>query len=658
MKGAQSTEVTADHKNDICVTTACIESALRSLKYLDSAVNPCTDFYSFACGKYIDELENLENITHKSISILLQEISEKQIRLLVKEPLSKNPSKPQITFKTLYDICINDKLSKPGEISNAKSILKSLNKWPMLSHDWKNDDFNFMEIIKILRKRGLPSNFFFGLGVDVNTLGNLNHILYINFEDIFYVDSMVDLYTIINDTLESKEDFKNFKKFESEFLRVTIFYAIIVKKDANLDIASISRLQNLTSDFNWLVYLQNAVQILTFTLNDRVLIENVHQLTKVAKLILRTPKRTLANYIFIMLYNWMYTYFTKINPSVSECVSTVSISMPLLLSSLYVRKYFDENKKAAVREMVLNLRDEFMNILKTVDWLDEKTRARAVEKLNAMGMCIGYPDELLEDESLGNYYKNLTVDFTSYLNAMISVNLFNQDQLFARLLAPVDGCHWVDNSKDITLINAYYLVLHNRIMLPAAFLQNLLFDSHRPHYVNYAVAGMIVGHEITHGFDNEGKNYDKNGKPVNWWSEQSSKEFKNRAKCIINQYQKYKIPKLNVSLNGEITQGENIADNGGLKQSYLAYNNWVKRNNVEKSLPGLNYTTNQLFWISFAQFWCSYDGIEYLKVLLTDPHPPSRLRVIGTLSNSESFSKDFNCPLDSPMNPKNKCKVW
>ncbi|KAF5283681.1 hypothetical protein FQA39_LY17256 [Lamprigera yunnana] len=275
-----------------------------------------------------------------------------------------------------------------------------------------------------------------------------------------------------------------------------------------------------------------------------------------------------------------------------------------------------------------------------------------------MGTCVGYPEELVNDGNIDAYYENLNVNCSSFLNAMMSVNIFNLDVTFKRLGTTVNSCYWIDNAKDVTLINAYYSLLHNRIMLPAAFLQNLLFDRNRPHYMNYAVTGMIIGHEMTHGFDDSGKNYDKHGNQHNWWSNKSLQEFKKRTQCIIEQYQNYKIPELNASINGELSQGENVADNGGLKQSYLAYLHWVDRNSVEKTLPGFKYTTNQLFWISFAQIWCSYESIDVLKIHLDDPHPPSRLRVIGTLSNSESFAEDFDCPLNSPMNPKQKCKVW
>ncbi|XP_040582346.1 neprilysin-2 [Lepeophtheirus salmonis] len=172
--------------------------------------------------------------------------------------------------------------------------------------------------------------------------------------------------------------------------------------------------------------------------------------------------------------------------------------------------------------------------------------------------------------------------------------------------------------------------------------------------------GWIIGHEITHGFDNFGRQFNKDGGLENWWDNQTEKNFLNRSQCFVEQYGNYTIKSVNQTINGKLTLPENIADNGGLRAAYRAFIEW-KNNNTKsiRLLPGLNFTSNQLFWLSGANMWCT----KYLKenleeVLLTNEHSPTSARVVLSFSNHEEFAKDFNCPTNSPMNPPDRCRVW
>ncbi|KAI0242657.1 Neprilysin-1 [Lamellibrachia satsuma] len=170
---------------------------------------------------------------------------------------------------------------------------------------------------------------------------------------------------------------------------------------------------------------------------------------------------------------------------------------------------------------------------------------------------------------------------------------------------------------------------------------------------------MVIGHEITHGFDDKGRQFDLNGNLKQWWSDSVIDKFKQRAQCIIDQYSNYTIPEVNMNLNGGQTQGENIADNGGLKQAYRAYRKWVSRQGrEERLLPGISLTHNQLFFLNFAQIWCGTARPEnYLQNIRSGRHSPGRFRVIGSLSNSLDFAEAFKCPNGSRMNPTHKCHV-
>lgn len=197
--------------------------------------------------------------------------------------------------------------------------------------------------------------------------------------------------------------------------------------------------------------------------------------------------------------------------------------------------------------------------------------------------------------------------------------------------------------------------------LPAAILQEDFFDSARPQYLNYGAIGHIVGHEITHGFDDHGRQYDKDGNLVDWWAAETNITFARKSQCLVEQYGNLTVPEIGIPLDGVRTLGENIADNGGIKIAYRGYLKYLERNSAktELMLPGLRYTPRQMFWVAAAHNWCSKAKNEALKNLVTSGHhSPNYFRLLVPLMNSDNFGRDFNCKLGTPMNPKYKCRVW
>lgn len=195
--------------------------------------------------------------------------------------------------------------------------------------------------------------------------------------------------------------------------------------------------------------------------------------------------------------------------------------------------------------------------------------------------------------------------------------------------------------------------------IPAGIFQDHFFGSDRPKYLNYGAIGFVIGHEITHGYDDLGGRFDMHGNLNNWWQNATKETYTEKTKCIIEQYSNYTDPTKGIKLNGITTLGENIADNGGIKIAYRAYKNWVMENAQEQPLFSLNYTPEQLFWINNAQTWCSLYRKEALTSLFKiGTLTPGKWRVHGYLQNNLDFSRDFNCPAGSPMNPLKKCEVW
>lgn len=344
-------------------------------------------------------------------------------------------------------------------------------------------------------------------------------------------------------------------------------------------------------------------------------------------------------------------------PLWKQCI--YSTGLHLATSSMYVRHFLKQQVKKNVETMIDEVKDVFMEHLRKNWWMDQKTKKRAVAKAEAIKHYVGYPEELFNDDLIREYYEGMTVDEDSLLKTEIATTIFYQNKYLKKFYEPYNKTDW-KNKAYPTTVNAFYNQEENSIEIPTGIIHEPFFDSKRPNYLNYGSLGWIIGHEIIHGFDDQGRQYDKEGNLLDWWEPAANETFHEKAKCFIEQYANYTHEKINMTLNGINTQGENIADNGGLKMSYLAYlKSQQKAKKKEPQLPGLNYTPQQLFWISAANTWCekARPEIEKLQVM-NGYHSPQYYRVLVPMINSAHFSKDFHCPIGSPMNPKyGKCHL-
>jgi len=241
----------------------------------------------------------------------------------------------------------------------------------------------------------------------------------------------------------------------------------------------------------------------------------------------------------------------------------------------------------------------------------------------------------------------------------IEIGKWSTAYVWSKMREKVDKTDWKRHDTP-AIVNAFYSPIENSIQFPAGILQGNFFGSDRPAYMNYGGIGWVIGHEITHGFDDSGRQFNGNGNLAQWWQPEAEENYLAKAQCIIWQYGNYTAESINVNLNGINTQGENIADNGGIKEAYKAYGSWVKRNGQEPRLPGFSkFSPKQMFWISAGNTWCSkYRDFALERRIRTGAHSPGPFRVKGPFSNSPDFARDFQCPLGSQMNPVKKCEVW
>ncbi|XP_077500971.1 neprilysin-1-like isoform X2 [Amblyomma americanum] len=314
-----------------------------------------------------------------------------------------------------------------------------------------------------------------------------------------------------------------------------------------------------------------------------------------------------------------------------------------------------------VKDLAKRLMAVFNETLQSAEWMDNETRKTAEAKLAKMGTKIGYPDWLHNTTYLEELYR-----FVPQLGSNCT---------FAEMLRFIARNHWVQQilklpepyDKDAewlvgpAFVNAFYNPSNNEMVYPSGVLQGALYKRGLPSSVNYGAIGMVVGHEMTHGFDDMGSQFDADGALKQWWTNDTRAHFEEKAKCFQYQYGNITDQAANMSLNGRNTVGENIADNGGLRMAFRAYNRLLKEGaENETRLAGLeDLSGQQLFFIANGMVWCSNSRPEYLRQLIQyDPHSPHRYRVNVPMGNMEAFSIAFNCPSNSTMILKNRCTLW
>lgn len=336
------------------------------------------------------------------------------------------------------------------------------------------------------------------------------------------------------------------------------------------------------------------------------------------------------------------------------CIADTNSALGMAVGALYVREAFIGNSKPMAKKMINEIRDALKQNFVKLKWMDTQTLILAKHKADSIADMIGYPDFILDPSKLNQQYEGLEIrDDELFLNN-IRLSQFRIRKNLELIDQPVNKSNWIMSPSTV---NAYYSPNTNRIVFPAGILRPPFYDQNQQLSLNYGAIGVVMGHELTHAFDDQGREYDVNGNLNRWWKNATIEKFKNATQCVVNQYSNFKV--LGKSISGVKTLGENIADNGGLKAAYHAYLNVNKDYPKELALPGLNYTQDQLFFISFAQVWCSASTDEALAIQMNkDSHVPSEFRVNGPLQNLREFSEIFRCPLGSQMNPKQKCEIW
>ncbi|XP_027024697.1 membrane metallo-endopeptidase-like 1 [Tachysurus fulvidraco] len=692
----------------MCTTPDCVTAAARLLQNMDQSVDPCQNFYQYACGGWLDRhvipetssLHSVFNILRDELEIVLKGVLETQ---------NERDREAFMKAKVLYRSCMNESVIEQRKSQPLLKLIDSVSDWPVASEDWNNtaaESWSLEHMLASLNSR-YNKKVLLEMSVWPDDRDSSRHIIHIDQPSL----GMPSRDYYLNDG--------NYKKVREAYLQFMVSMAKIVREDRNLtqddehvweemmqvmelerDIANASSPAEERNDitvlynkmtlrdvqetfklggFNWTHYIQGIVASVSITVqpDEPVVVYCSPYLEKLESVLSRHNRRTVQNYLVWMLIMEQVSSLSRRMKDVRahyrktlhgttveearwrECVRYVQNTMENAIGALYIRETFAGESKRMVGQLIRKIQDSYVETLEELNWMDDESKEKAREKAMSISEQIGYPDYILEEENgkLDQEYNHLMFGEESYFENVLENLRATAQKTHKKLREPVDPELWIIGAAEV---NAFYSHNRNQIVFPAGILQPPFFSEKQLQALNFGGIGMVIGHEITHGFDDHGRNFDKDGNMYNWWSNFSTEQFEEQSKCMVQQYGKFSWKLAGgQNVSGITTLGENIADNGGVRQAYKAYMKWVEREGEEPRLPGLDMDHKQLFFLNFAQVWCGACRPEYaIQSIKTDPHSPLEYRVLGSLQNFEAFSEAFQCQKGTPMNPQEKCRVW
>ncbi|GCC30712.1 endothelin-converting enzyme 1-like isoform X1 [Chiloscyllium punctatum] len=677
------------HTPKVCLTESCVIVASNVLKSLDRSADPCQNFYNYACGGWIKANPLPDGKSRWGTFNNLWDHNQAIMKHLLENTTLNTTSEAERKAQHYFQACMNEQKIEELQGQPLLDIINKLGGWN-ITRPWDKD--NFQEVLQSVTAHYRTSPFFTiylstdsknsnsnVIQVDQSGLGLPSRDYYLNAtanDKILtaYLTYMVELGVLLGgEEISTRAQMQQVLDFEGALANITVPQENRRDEELIYNKMSVRNLQALAPVIDWLPLLSAIFYPVELNDSEPVVVYAKEYLQKVSDLINSTDKCILNNY---MIWNVVKKTAYNLDHRFQEaeeklimamsgmkktcdtrwktCVSDTDGTLGFSLGALFVKATFAEDSKQIAEEMISEIKAAFEQSLKQTEWMDEQTKQAAKEKADSIYDMIGYPKFIMDPKELDKLFSDYEVVPDLYFQNVLQFYNFSARVTADQLRKPPNKDQW---SMTPPTVNAYYSPTKNEIVFPAGILQAPFYTRDYPKALNFGGIGVVMGHELTHAFDDQGREYDKDGNLRSWWKNSSVEAFKQQTECMIEQYNNFTVNSEQV--NGKQTLGENIADNGGLKAAYHAYENWVKKNGEELTLPTLDLSNRQLFFLGFAQVWCSVRTPESAhEGLVTDPHSPSMYRVIGTVANSVEFAKHFNCPLGSPMNPVRKCEVW
>lgn len=663
---AKNTKLINDHSKNLTA-----KKSLR-LDWRDNKISPAKDFYTYANGGWQKDNPIPPEYARWGIFSVLQEEVQIKLHQLVQEACdNKNAIKGSSTQKVgdfyysgMDERSINQlgltpvqpelnkiqKMQNKDDLQNVIIHLQTIGVHAPFAFTSMQDFKNSQKIIGVALQSGL--------GLPDREYYLKEDLTFKKFRDAYKVH-VAKMFELLGETKDqAKAKAEQVLKIETDLAKASMSKIEQRNPYAIYNIINIEGLNKLTPNFNWDIYFQNLKHPNIKEINLAMPHFFVEVNNKLENLSIEDWKTYLSWHLINTFAPFLSDAFVdqdfklsqtltgtqKILPRYKRVIDAENQAIGFAVGKLYVDKHFPPQSKQAVLEITQDIRTALEHDLQTLSWMTPETRKAALKKLSLMEERIGYPEKWRD-------YSKLKIDRGPYVLNVIRANEFLFNHELDKIGKPVDRTEWEMTPQTV---NAYYHPTMNNINFPAGILLPPFFDPKAPAAVNYGGIGFIIGHEITHGFDDEGGQFDGYGNLKNWWTKEDYKKFQAATQCIVDQFSSYTVEDMNVQ--GKLVSGEATADLGGL---ILAYNAFHNSKHFKDAQPIEGFTPDQQFFLSAAHSWAgNIRPKEAKRLVLVDPHPPMKYRVNGTVSNMSEFKNAYNIPDNSPMVNKNKCVIW
>ena len=645
-----------------------------ALSNLDTTASPCEDFYQYAIGGWLKDNPIPSTESRWSSFNVVTDSNNSKLKKIFSEFSSKVFEKGSLEQKVgdFYISVMDSAKAEELGITPLQTMLdelaaiETMADYVQLNASWKaygvgsfnsiyvgQDDKKSDEYITYLSQSGLglPDEAYYTKSdeksLDIQTA---------------YKAHLSKMFALLGD--ENTEELAS-KVYAIEESLAKVSMTRVERRDPDLTYNKLNKeaLATLTSNIDWETYFK------TVGLNnvENVIVGQLEFMKGLNNLLATVPLedwKTYSRWKLVDAYasdlssdfvNQNFDFYsrtlsgTEVMKSREErSLRKVNGSLGELVGKAFVERHFPEESKADVRQMVENLRTVFKERVRQLDWMSEETKLKALEKLDAFNMKIGYPDKWTD-------YSDLEITADNQVRNIMNTREFNFKEMMAKLGQPVDKDEWFMSPQTV---NAYYSSSQNEIVFPAGILQPPFYSVDADAALNYGGIGAVIGHEFSHGFDDQGSKYDANGNLANWWTEEDRARFDARADVVVKQFDGY-FPLADLHVNGSLTLGENIADLGGATMAFYALEKELER--IGKPEPIDGFTYQQRFFLGWAQVWhMNMTEKELRKRIATDSHSPGEYRVKGPLANMSEFAEAFGCSASDPMVNTDSAKavIW